>query len=646
MFGFSFLYPAFLAGAVTVAIPIALHLMRREAAPRIDFSAVRFLRRVPVEQTRRRRLRELLLLALRVAALLLLALAFARPFWEAGLAGAAAPITVVAVDTSFSVSAPGQFEVARALGRAAVDDTPSDHLVAVVAFSDEATVVVEPEAGRGVARDAVERLTAGFGATRYQRALARAAELIGSREGSIVVVTDLQRNGWRAADRGSVPAPVEVEVRAVPPPVGNLSVDAVRREADRLVALIRNRSPTERSGTAHLLIDGVAAGEGHFVTGAHLTGEVAFDVTLPETGTATVSVEDGEGFAADDARRMVLDVPEPPALLLIGAAGDLSSDALYLSRALAAGDGGGDAARRLELRASTGERVSSAAESSLADVAGVVLLSTTGLDRAARGRLRRYVAAGGGLLVVGSEEIDPAVVAETFEELPALAQRDGPVGTAAREGSVANVGDVGDAGLPLTLAPVDVRHPIFRSFAAFAGSLGHVRFNRRIRVGEDATRVIARFSDGSPALAEVRIGDGLVLLFASDLDNQGNDFPLHPTFVPFVHETVRYLIQERDRPREYVVADTPDGVPAEPGVALVGAPARSVAINVDVEESDFERMSVSDFEAAIHRGPASAGADRAAEAEDRETEQSYWRYGLLLMAVVLAGEAFLGRGVS
>ena len=45
---------------------------------------MRFLQQVPVEQARRRRLQDLLLLALRVAALLLLAFAFARPYFAAG----------------------------------------------------------------------------------------------------------------------------------------------------------------------------------------------------------------------------------------------------------------------------------------------------------------------------------------------------------------------------------------------------------------------------------------------------------------------------------------------------------------------------------------------------------------------------------
>ena len=103
----SFLYPAFLGGAVAIAIPIVLHFLRRDVAPEVPFSAVRLLRRSPVARSRRRRLRDLILLAARVAALILLALAFARPYLAG--ASAASSLRIVAVDRSLSMSAPGTF---------------------------------------------------------------------------------------------------------------------------------------------------------------------------------------------------------------------------------------------------------------------------------------------------------------------------------------------------------------------------------------------------------------------------------------------------------------------------------------------------------------------------------------------------------
>src|SRR5436190_24042365 len=105
----SFLSPLFLVGAAAAAVPIVLHLLKREPEARVKFSAVNLLKRAPVEHTEKHRLRELLLLALRVAALVLVAVAFARPFTPSGQAATAA-VTVVALDTSYSMSAPGRFE--------------------------------------------------------------------------------------------------------------------------------------------------------------------------------------------------------------------------------------------------------------------------------------------------------------------------------------------------------------------------------------------------------------------------------------------------------------------------------------------------------------------------------------------------------
>ena len=76
--GLSFLSPWFLLGALAVALPVILHLRKQDTAPSHAFAAVRFLRRAPVEARRPRQLRDLLLLALRIAALALLAAAFAR----------------------------------------------------------------------------------------------------------------------------------------------------------------------------------------------------------------------------------------------------------------------------------------------------------------------------------------------------------------------------------------------------------------------------------------------------------------------------------------------------------------------------------------------------------------------------------------
>src|SRR5206468_1494992 len=151
----SFLSPLFLFGAAAAAVPIVLHFLNRQPEARVKFSAVKLLREAPVEHTQKRRLRQLLLLALRVTALLLLALAFARPFFATGAAVTSSGVTIVALDTSYSMSAPGRFDRARDLAKAAIDRAPAGDLVGIVTFSDEAAIALRPTADRVIARTAV-----------------------------------------------------------------------------------------------------------------------------------------------------------------------------------------------------------------------------------------------------------------------------------------------------------------------------------------------------------------------------------------------------------------------------------------------------------------------------------------------------------
>ncbi len=217
MFGLGFLAPAFLAGALAVAVPILLHLYRRRSDRVIDFPAVQMLAQAPVRQQQRRSLRDLLLLALRVAALVLLAVSFARPYVMHGADALRPPTTIVAIDTSLSMSAPGSWTEARRLALAAVDGAPAADLVGVVTFDDRAALGVVPTADRTEARAFIDLLGPGTGGTRYAAAVGAAVAALGPSGGRIVVVTDLQQHGLAGGDGASVPDGVDVSVATVPP---------------------------------------------------------------------------------------------------------------------------------------------------------------------------------------------------------------------------------------------------------------------------------------------------------------------------------------------------------------------------------------------------------------------------------------------
>ena len=138
----------------------------------------------------------------------------------------------------------------------------------------------------------------------------------------------------------------------------------------------------------------------------------------------------------------------------------------------------------------------------------MVLLSTRGLDRKSRDTIAAFVRNGGGLLVAASTDVEPAVLATMmgWQGFSAAVETE-PAGA---------------------LAPTDLRHPIFRPFGALAVNLGDGRFDRTWTLRAEGWDVLARFTNGSPALMERREGRGRVVLFASDLSRRWNDFPLQP----------------------------------------------------------------------------------------------------------------------
>ena len=612
----AFLFPAFLAGALAIAIPIVLHFVRRQSAPPLAFSDLRFLRRAQTAAVRRRWLQEWLLLALRVAALLLLAAAFARPYIDAtGLAGR--PITVVALDRSFSMSHPGMFERARAAAREAVAAAPADDLVGVVAFDDRVGVAAQPGAGRDAAVAAIDRTEPGFGATGYGPALEAAAAVIGAREGRIVVVTDRQQSGWHAGAGALLPEGIEVSTRLVEPAAGNLAVTAFDVTPAGAAAAVVNAGSESRPGRVRLIAGGAVVEEEELALAPGPT-EVVFDAALPPAGLLEVAVDDPGGLPADDRRYHLIGAADRVEVALVGPA----DDAFYLERALrAAADGARFGVRHLEPAA--------VADPALDGVAAVWLLGTAGLDRAARARLAAFVAAGGGLLAVAGPRFDPALAADLLGPGATLAPPAAPPSGA------------------LGWSVSDVRHPLFQVFAADTGGLAQVRFGRTRRVELPGARVLAVFSDGAPALVERDSDAGRLLLFASDLGNAWNDFPRRPAFVPFVAEATRYLGARREAPRSRLVGDAPPGVAPRPGAVVEPDSGRTIVLNVDPRESDPAQMTAEAFAARIGR---SSGAPAAGTARDdaaaREAAQGWWWYAILAMAALLVAESWLGRAVA
>lgn len=101
-----FLFPAFLFALAALAIPIIIHLFHFRRFKKVYFTNVRFLREVKEETSTRSRLRNLLVLMMRMLAIAFLVLAFAQPFFSRDEEVEQGQKAVsIFIDNSFSMSA-------------------------------------------------------------------------------------------------------------------------------------------------------------------------------------------------------------------------------------------------------------------------------------------------------------------------------------------------------------------------------------------------------------------------------------------------------------------------------------------------------------------------------------------------------------
>src|SRR5688500_218616 len=171
----SFLTPLFLLGLAALAVPVIIHLIQRERKNVVQFPSLMFLRRIPYQSVRRRRIRNWPLLLLRLAALALIVAAFARPFLRrdalAAAAAGGAREVVMLIDRSYSMGYGDRWARANAAAAEAIAAVGPADRASIVFFSSGPEVALRSTSDRGRLAAALATGKPGAGATRYGPAL-------------------------------------------------------------------------------------------------------------------------------------------------------------------------------------------------------------------------------------------------------------------------------------------------------------------------------------------------------------------------------------------------------------------------------------------------------------------------------------------
>jgi hypothetical protein len=691
--GLTFLNAIFLAGLAAAAVPILIHLFSKRRGRKVEFSSIQFLREINRRQVRRVKLRQALVLILRIAAVCLLALAMGRPALRGGAfasKGLASSSVCILLDASYSMLAEpveGEplFEIARARAQEVVDLMGEDDEAHLVLVADAPLTQFDGAVrDRGRLRQEIRGAEATLRGTNFRRAMRRASLLL---EGSknlnkeIFLISDLQRIGWGSGEGGELELADDVRVYCVAVSEG------VPNVAVRDVELLRGLSPGQGRKVRATVANYTGEALGELPVGVTVEdmdaaeGLVNLDegrlgaVTVPlgaETGLWGSAFVREDALAVDDRRFFTAPSAVSVEVLLVDGAGLLASpgggDAEYVKLALAPGGSVESPYNPTVIGASD------LAGTDLTTYDAVILCNVGRLSESSVSALKGLVGSGGGLVIFLGDRVDAKYYNEHL--FPGLIS----VSLLGTKGTVGP--DAGYASLILGASG----HPVFEGFSAAPGQrLTRAKFNKVAEVkAEEGTRVLASFSNGLPAL----VSSAGVLLFASSADMRWNNLPSSGGFLPLIHQMVAFAARGELRAKsDLKIGATietlvgPEWAGKEvfhltPGGALNPVVPRSVgskvllraeevpdagvhmfvsggdtlgvfAVNPDPMESDLAPASREDIERFI---PAeklrlfSGTEPLQRQVSEARVGREIWKFGIFAVIALLGAELFVGRG--
>lgn len=669
------LVPLILGGIALTGLPWLIHRIRRPSQNPTPFSSLMFLPETVPPIRKKRRIEHPWLMAVRMGVLVLLAVAFARPYTLVPAAARpgedVARLHVLLIDSSLGTTSGERHTALKAAALARLTQIDADP-VAVVTFGEQGRVLADFD-GAVDARTVLEGLAPSHGGTNFVAGLQQAERLLSEAGGAdtsveriIHVVSDLQHTGFpeEAMDFALAQGIAVQLVPLAPPSLDNAAVEAAALEArapDRLIvrARLRNYGATALTGNFVWELDGapLASQAVSLSPESSLTVSLSATVDLSRALPSELRLDVADTLPEDNDFQ-ILHTPEPIRTIGVIEAANASSPGPFLEAALAESQPVPWTLRPLD-----------PGNPELAELAALVVIGLPEGSRALAEQLAGYVAEGGRMLLLPTTAGFPEGFATTLL---------GPVGIVPGPARF----EAPDPDRYALFGWIDYDNPAFRPFRAPAYSdFTALRFMNhfRLQIGpESAARVAARFDgDGDPAMVVVDVGPGRIVLWAFPLDATWSNIVRSRRFVPLLHETIGLLLPELAPPRQLIAGITPGSppdlpvadlnvmVPGEeqprsaaaldamadgpaPGfirwyIAGDDGPARWEPVNIPARESDPRVMTPDEFLLRVGVAPT-VTVDGQSGARAEQPAVVHWEHGysfLILAAVACAVEALL-----
>ena len=545
-------HPWMLSGLAALSVPVIIHLLLRRKKKRLRFSTLQFFVRQDQQSSQKRKLRNWLLLAMRLLLVALLVAAFARPFLaqRGALPGAQQRRQAIFVlDRSASMLAVGtdgqRWARAKELMQRTLGALNADDRAALIGCSSHTEVL-----SGFVAPDALARTLAAlqptYGTSSLGEGLQQAAKLASTGDSeaatTIYIVSDLQRSACQNLGNYPISPDLKVELLCAGDLYSpNLSITDLHPQPHDgakpglVVSSFSDEDSTE--ATVEFAVNGKAVFSSRVSLKAGAVTNI--DLTLPALKPgwhdARASLQTKDSLELDNTQYATLFIPEPLRALVVEGRKTsrvFEQDSFFLTSALDPSPGATNAVPSdFSISRIAPEDISARLlRSSGRETCDIVVLP--GLrdipDEAGRA-LKEFVLGGGGLLVFLGEGISANRYNGEFHGL--LPAQLGSAEVAPGEAVGWRIGEF------KTNAD---------AFAVFgppeSGDLAIPQFFKRYTLTPaEGASPLAFFEDGLPLLILGAVGRGQVALVNSSADTSWNDWPKHKTFLPWLHRLGRQL---------------------------------------------------------------------------------------------------------
>ncbi len=558
----SFASPWFLLGILGIAVPIYLHLYYRKTPVRKDFPSLRLIKLSVEFVARRKKVRNLLLMALRIAAIILVVMSLARPFLGQSASARNSSDTpaafVVLLDNSMSMGCAHQgisvFNTARARALEILDQMqPGDR--ATVGLVNDPGRLIFPQLtwDQETLKKSVSNIPLSMAGTSIASSLLPALKLLSPLKAyrrAVYVITDMTESSWQPFIEKYDLAKVEPGIDLIMVPVGdtapdNMAVTGIEVEAPVIMSgrqvplklTLANYSQRSRKARVTISINGERKLEEEIEVEANAVKDAKMMATFSATGMnqVTASIQ-SDAMPFDDQRHLAVRVFEPCRVLLIkpdSLPGQPENrEDIFVRFALNPLNRSKDNNFAVDSR-STAE----AKGADLRNYAVVCLINQRHLEPDLIKRLSEYLLAGGNLITFMGNRVEPEWYNKHLIDdlggaylLPARVYK--------------RVGNAVSRSVGYQMTDIDTGHPAFSIFARDGtGDPGRAQIFEFFQVRPNPSALLlARMSHGLPGIVEEKRGRGRSLLVTFSADNSWTNWPVRPTWLPFLHQTLIAMI--------------------------------------------------------------------------------------------------------